>query len=102
VALAAASSIVTRTVESAQITTMPMLLACFLGAGLMFPLDALPEPVQQVFALLPLGPVIDLITLGWTGTDGVTDAARPLALLTVWLAAGLLITRRWFRWEPRR
>lgn len=102
VVLAAASSIVTRTVELAQITTTPMLLACFLGAGLMFPLDALPDPVQTGFALLPLAPVIDLITLGWTGTGTLTDALRPLLVLGAWLAAGTLITRRWFRWEPRR
>ncbi|WP_033341379.1 ABC transporter permease [Catenuloplanes japonicus] len=102
VVLAAASAIVTRTVEAAQITTMPMLIACFLGAGSFFPLDALPGPVQDVFALLPLAPVIDLITMGWTGTAPLADAVRPLLLLAAWLAAGVLITRQWFRWEPRR
>ncbi|MFI5844262.1 ABC transporter permease [Catenuloplanes sp. NPDC051500] len=102
VALAAASAIITRTVELAQITTMPMLVACFLGAGPIFPLDSMPEPVQAVFALLPLAPVIDLITMGWTGTEPLVDAGRPLLLLAAWLTAGLLITQRWFRWEPRR
>lgn len=100
--LATASTIVTRTVEMAQITTMPMLLACFLGAGLIFPLDSLPGPVETGFRLLPLGPVIDLITLGWTGTEQLTDLVRPLLLLAGWVTAGTLITRRWFRWEPRR
>lgn len=100
--LAAASTIVTGTVELAQITTMPMLLACFLGAGLMFPLSTLPGPVETVFALLPLGPVIELITIGWAGTDTPADAIRPLLLLVVWVAAGTTIVHRWFRWEPRR
>lgn len=102
VVLAAASAIVTRTVELAQITTMPMLLACFLGAGPIVPLDQLPDAVQDVLALLPLAPVIDLITMGWTGPDALTDAVRPLLLLAAWLIAGVVITQRWFRWEPRR
>ncbi|MDR7274648.1 ABC transporter permease [Catenuloplanes atrovinosus] len=102
VVLAAASAIVTSTIELAQITTTPMLLACFLGAGLWFPLDDLPAPVRTVFELLPLGPVIELITLGWAGTETLSDAFRPLLLLAAWTAAGITIIQRWFRWEPRR
>jgi ABC-2 type transport system permease protein len=109
--LATASTVVTRTVEMAQVTTMPVLLGSLLLGGLMFPLDTLPGSVQQVAHLLPLTAVVDLLHLGLTGTttDGATvslaasfrPAAVPVLILTAWIVAGVWATRQWFRWEPR-
>ncbi|MFS8102719.1 ABC transporter permease [Lentzea alba] len=96
--LAAASSAFTRTVEMAQVTSLPILVACLLGSGLFFPLSAVPEGVASVLRLLPLTPVLDLVRAGWA--DG--PVLRPLIVLTVWIALGIYAVRRWFRWDPRR
>ncbi|GAB2836568.1 ABC transporter permease [Lentzea nigeriaca] len=96
--LAAASSAFTRTVEMAQVTSLPMLVACAFGAGLFFPLSVLPDGVASVLRLLPLSPVLDLLRAGWS--DG--PVLRPLIVLTVWIVLGIYAVRRWFRWDPRR
>jgi ABC-2 type transport system permease protein len=112
VVLAVVSSTFTRTVEMAQITTLPVLVACMLGSGLVLPLEVLPGPVAGVLRFLPLTPAVDLMRLGWLGTTGggtpkdfvgvLGAAAVPAAILAAWVALGVLAVRRWFRWEPRR
>ena len=112
VILAAASSTFTRTVEMAQITTLPVLAACMLGSGLVFPLELLPEAVASVLRFLPLTPAVDLMRLGWVGTTGEATpkdfvgvlgaAAAPALILAAWTALGGMAVRRYFRWEPRR
>ncbi|MCG8927453.1 ABC transporter permease [Lentzea sp. CC55] len=96
--LAAASSAFTRTVEMAQVTSLPVLTACFFGSGMMFPLDVLPEPLAKVLAYLPLTPVLDLLRAGWA--DG--PVLRPLIVLAVWIGLGTYAVQRYFRWDPRR
>ncbi len=72
----------------------------------------LPEPVARVAHLLPMTPVIDLVTFGYTGVgiDGrvLTGTAEVLAgaggmllPLVVWTAGALLLGMRRFRWDPR-
>ncbi|MEV0129266.1 ABC transporter permease [Dactylosporangium sp. NPDC050688] len=106
--LAAVSAAFTRTVELAQVTTLPVLLLCFAGAGVAVPLDALPSAVAGALRWLPLAPVLDLVRLGWLGSPGkgvagvLAEAARPAGLLLAWTVLGWVAVRRWFRWEPRR
>jgi ABC-2 type transport system permease protein len=112
VALAAASTAFTRTTESAQITTLPVVLAATALSGLLFPLTLLPDPLAEAARFLPLTPVLELARLGLTGQtwDGVSvdlagawsAAPLPLAVLAAWLVVGTLIARRVFRWAPRR
>ena len=112
VVLAAASTSFTRTVEAAQFTTLPLVLAATLFSGLLVPLSGFPEPAAEVFRFLPLTPVIELSRLGLVGetwnehavdTAGAWAAAPlPLAVLAGWLVAGTIIARAVFRWAPRR
>ena len=112
VLLAAATTVLTASVELAQFTTTPFTVVPLLLSGVMVPLDQLPEAVQQVFRVLPLTPVVELLRLGLTGTtrNGGTvglagsfaPAVLPLLVLAGWLVAAGWLTRRWFRWEPRR
>ncbi|MEN3615468.1 ABC transporter permease [Plantactinospora sp. ZYX-F-223] len=112
VLLAAASSGFTRTVETAQITTMPVLILSMIGSGFTGSVDSLPDGVARVFQMLPLTPVLELVRLGWVGTTGaeaprdfvgvLAEAGRPALIILLWLAVGVSATRRWFRWDTRR
>ena len=68
VLLAAVTAAVTRTVQLAQVTTMPALWLPLVFSGLLFPLAMLPEPLRWVAEALPLTPVAELMRLALTGT----------------------------------
>ncbi|MEU9045111.1 MULTISPECIES: ABC transporter permease [unclassified Kitasatospora] len=112
IALAALSSAFTKTVESAGITTMPVMLVMQFGSGLFVPLEVMPSQLADVCRLLPTTPAFQLIRVGWFGTDGSaapTDffgswgaAAPHLVTGTVWLGLAVWGAVRYFRWEPRR
>ncbi|MGW6442350.1 ABC transporter permease [Lentzea sp. NPDC055074] len=98
VLLAAASSAFTRTVEMAQVTSLPVLMACLFGSGLVFPLSVLPSGLATVLQYLPLTPVLELLRAGWA--DG--PVLKPASVLAVWIVLGTYAVRQWFRWDPRR
>ena len=110
--LAAVSAAATRTVEMAQVTTLPVLVIPFVLSGLLIPVAMLPEPLRWVAEALPLTPVAELIRLGLTGAAAgghrlglaatFSAAVIPVLVLTAWIAAAGWAARRWFRWEPRR
>ncbi|MFF5186505.1 ABC transporter permease [Streptomyces sp. NPDC000345] len=101
-ALGAVTAAVTRTVESAQVTTMPMVLISMIGSGVTVPLEFLPDKAASVCELLPLSPVITLIRGGWTGDLSAYEALGALATALAWTVLAVFAVGRWFRWEPRR
>lgn len=101
-ALAAASTVITRSVEVAQLTTLPLLMVSLLGSGLFVPVDLLPDHVAGLCRLLPVTPVTDLVRFGWLGGAGAGEVLRTLGLAVAWTALAVFAVRRWFRWEPRR
>ncbi|MEU4693969.1 ABC transporter permease [Actinoplanes sp. NPDC023714] len=112
VLLAAVSAVFTRTAESAQVTTLPVLLGCLFASMLHPVLDDAPAAVTAVLRAMPLSPIVDLMRLGWLGTTGEADPAGfvavlgealvPAAITVAWIVAGLLVVRRRFLWDPRR
>jgi ABC-2 type transport system permease protein len=112
VLLAAVTAAVTRTVQLAQVTTMPALWLPLVFSGLLFPLAMLPGPLRGLAQALPLTPVVELMRLALTGTAAgghhlglaatFSAAVIPVLVLTAWIAAAGWAARRWFRWEPRR
>ncbi|MEV6183443.1 ABC transporter permease [Streptomyces sp. NPDC052015] len=101
-ALAAVTASVTRTVESAQVTTMPFVIVSMVGSGVTVPLELMPDRVASVLELLPLSPVITLVRGGWTGDLSAYQALGTLATALAWTVLAVFAVRRWFRWEPRR
>lgn len=107
-----ASSGLTKTVESAQLTTLPVMFVAMLASGVVFPLEMLPELAQRIAELTPLAPVMTLLQLGLTGmnpngevftfTETFAEAFMPMLVLAIWCVLGGLATQRWMRWEPRR
>ncbi|MEU6481746.1 ABC transporter permease [Streptomyces sp. NPDC047017] len=100
--LAAVTSGFTRTVESAQVTAIPLIMVSMVGSGVVFPLELMPDRLARICALLPLTPVITLVRGGWTGDLSAAEVLRALAVALAWSAAAVFAVRRWFRWEPRR
>ncbi|MGY1777871.1 ABC transporter permease [Geodermatophilus sp. SYSU D00804] len=110
--LAAASTSFTRTAESAQITTLPLVVLASITSGIVVPLTAFPEQVAQVVRLTPIEPVVELARLGlagqtWDGRSvdwaGAWAAApQPLLVLAAWIAVAAAVAPRVFRWAPRR
>ncbi|AXG79119.1 ABC transporter permease [Streptomyces paludis] len=100
--LAAATSAVTRTVESAQLTTMPLFLLSVMGSGLFVPLDVFPDTLARICELLPMTGVMTLVRAGWLGGIDGGDALRAGLTALVWIGLALFAVRKWFRWEPRR
>ncbi|RZU22124.1 ABC transporter permease [Streptomyces sp. BK239] len=101
-ALAALTSSVTRTVESAQVTTLPFLLLSMAASGVSVPLEMLPDRAASFLELLPLTPVITLVRGGWSGDLSAYEALGCLATALAWTVLAVFAVRRWFRWEPRR
>lgn len=111
-AFGAALSAVTHSTEAAMLTTLPTVAIFLLAPGVLVPLGTLPESIENVASLLPMGPFTEVLRTGWLGHEiggpeltfvGSTADALPwLAVLAVWLVIAAAVTQRYFRWEPRR
>jgi ABC-2 type transport system permease protein len=101
-ALAAVTASFSKSVESAQVAAMPLLLLSLLGSGTVVPLEVMPDRLASVCELLPLTPVITLVRGGWTGGLSAYDALGAAAVAVAWTVLAVFAVRRWFRWEPRR
>ncbi|MEV7853117.1 ABC transporter permease [Streptomyces sp. NPDC088183] len=101
-ALAAATSVVTRTVQTAQLTTLPLFFISMMGSGLFVPLEIMPGPMASVCELLPVTGVMTLVRTGWLG--GAEGSDLLVAALTglAWTAFAVFAVQRRFRWDPRR
>lgn len=100
----------TKTAESAQLTSGPVILialAGLVGAGL-------PQDWQRWFDLLPGAAVLDLTRIAWFGQQGAdgaagelsfldtwTHAGQPVAVLIGWTVLAVVLAARSLRWEPR-
>ncbi|MFD4141104.1 ABC transporter permease [Streptomyces sp. NPDC058572] len=101
-ALAALTSAVTRTVESAQITTLPMFMISMFGSGLFVPLEVMPARLASVCELLPLTGVMTLVRAGWLGGADGSEPVGAAVTALAWTVLSVFAVQRWFRWEPRR
>ncbi|WP_367124954.1 ABC transporter permease [Streptomyces phytohabitans] len=99
---AAATSTVTRSAESAQVTALPLVLVSFVGSEVFVPLAGWSATAREVCAWLPMSPVMELLRGGWTGDLGAGGAVRALAVAWAWTALAAWTVRAGFRWEPRR
>ncbi|MCZ4123969.1 ABC transporter permease [Streptomyces sp. H39-S7] len=101
-ALAAVSTVFTRSVEVAQLTTLPLFMVSIIGSGLFVPVNLLPDHIADLCRLLPVTTVTDLVRFGWLGGAGAGEVLRTLGLAVAWTVLAVFAVRRWFRWEPRR
>ncbi|NUT24545.1 MAG: ABC transporter permease [Streptomyces sp.] len=102
VSLAAVTSSFTRSVESTQVTTLPVVFLSMIFSGMFIPLEVLPDRMASACELLPLTPAITLLRGAWTGELSAYEAMGPLMTGLAWTALGVFAVQRRFRWEPRR
>lgn len=100
-ALAAVTASFSRSTESAQVMSLPLVFVSMIGSGLFVPLEVMPDKLAAVCELLPLSSVIELIRGGWAGSLSAGDAFGALGTAVAWTLLAVFAVRRWFRWEPR-
>ncbi len=112
--LLAALAAWTSSVGAAQFTTAPVFLGLLFTSGTLFSFAFLPGPARLALESTPLHAMSDLIVLGLLGGNAAGDvsglgflatwshAARPLAILTAWTLAAVLLARATMRFERRR
>lgn len=98
----------TRTAESAQLTSGPVMLLALAGSFT----AGLPESVTRVTDLLPGAAINDLLMVAWFGREpdeldrvgwlqGFVEAGPGFAVLVAWAVLALVLATRSLRWEPR-
>jgi len=107
-ALAAAGTAVTPLLTSAQganplltLTYLPLIIFSGGFGGL----SGLPHWLNTAMSYLPAQPMIDAVTRALqssAGQPGPGLSGRDLAVLAAWALGGLLVSVRFFRWDPHR
>ncbi|HEY7881035.1 MAG TPA: ABC transporter permease [Streptosporangiaceae bacterium] len=107
-ALAAAGTAVTPLLTSAQganplltLTYLPLIIFSGGFGGL----SGLPDWLNTAMSYLPAQPMIDAVTRALqssAGQPGPGLSGRDLAVLAAWALGGLLVSVRFFRWDPHR
>ncbi|MFF7970357.1 ABC transporter permease [Streptomyces sp. NPDC007905] len=101
-ALAALTASFTRSVESGQVTALPLVFVSMMGSGIAIPTEVMPDRLASVCELLPLSPAVRLVRGGWTGQLSAYEVLGAVATTLAWTVVAVFAVRRWFRWEPRR
>ena len=107
-ALAAAGTAITPLLTSAQganplltLTYLPLIIFSGGFGGL----SGLPHWLNTLMSYLPAQPMIDAVTRALemgTGQPGLSLPGRDLAVLAAWAVGCLLLSVRFFRWDPTR
>ncbi len=103
----------TRSAESAQLTSLPLILLASVGP-MANTIPDMSDRLREILSLTPGAAMSDLIRAGWFGLDGPDateptltfaqtwgQAAEPLLVLAAWMLVAIALARRSIRWEPR-
>ncbi|HSZ41535.1 MAG TPA: ABC transporter permease [Trebonia sp.] len=104
-ALAAAGTALTALISNAQ-SAQPVLMLTYLPlvllSGAFGTIQSLPHWVTTVVSYLPAQPITNAISQALLHSGGPLLPAHDLAVLGGWLIGGLLLSVRFFRWDPGR
>ena len=70
-------------------------------SGSFGPADELPGALEALRDVLPLRYLIDLVLGAYVDGDALWERPTAIAVLAAWGAAGYIVARRRFGWEPR-
>jgi ABC-2 type transport system permease protein len=71
-------------------------------SGAFGPIVSLPHWLTTAVTYLPAQPVADAMSAALLHDGGALVPARDATVLAAWLVAGLLLSLRFFRWDPHR
>ena len=104
-AFAAAGTAITALISTAQ-SAQPVLMLTYLPlvflSGAFGPGQSLPHWLTTAMTYLPAQPVVDAMSRALLYTGGALMPTHDIAVLAGWLAGGLLLSLRFFRWDPHR
>jgi ABC-2 type transport system permease protein len=103
----------TRSAESAQLTSLPIIILASLGP-MTTAIPDMSDRLRDLLSLTPGAAMSELVRIGWFGFDGPTaheatlsfadtwgQALHPLLVMAVWTYVAVVLARRSLRWEPR-
>ena len=100
VGLSLATAGFTTSLEHAQVTTLPVLLATSAAAFWIGFTGT--EELAMLKRALPGGAATELTINAWNGGTDLVDNLLLLPPTIAWIAVGVALAQRFFRWEPRR
>ena len=103
----------TRSAESAQLTSLPIILLASAGP-LTISIPDMSDALRSILERTPGAAMVELVRVGWFGLDGAraqettlslaetwSQAGPPLLVIASWTALAITLARRSMRWEPR-
>lgn len=103
----------TRSAESAQLTSLPIILLASVGP-LTVSIPEMSDALRSVLEVTPGAAMVELVRVGWFGLDGPeakeatlslaqtwSQAGPPLLVIVGWTAVAVVLAKRSLRWEPR-
>jgi ABC-2 type transport system permease protein len=90
-----------RSAEGSSAVVNALYLPLSFISGAFFSEDTFPEVLQKLAAILPLSHLIQLARDVMVSGDAVWDHLDHAAVIATWGLAGLIVSIRGFRWEPR-
>jgi ABC-2 type transport system permease protein len=103
----------TRSAESAQLTSLPIILLASLGP-LGATISGMSDWLKELVSLTPGAAMSELVRIGWFGFDGPDateatlsfsetwgQAVSPALAIVAWTYLAIVLARRSMRWEPR-
>ena len=89
--------------DAAPAVTNAVVLPLYFVSGVFIPDSEIPEGVLQVADLFPIRHFFEAFFTAWDpSTTGAGIEPGHLAIVLAWGVAGLAVSLRAFRWEPRR
>ncbi|MFD0344888.1 ABC transporter permease [Kitasatospora aburaviensis] len=98
----------------------PVIVAMMMTSGIAMPIGELPEWARHLAPYLPSSPVVEIVRTAWLGRDFASDptatgvpaavgpagsfraCAQPIGILCAWAGLSFSMSKRFFRWDPRR
>ena len=84
----------------AAVVNVIVLPMAFLS-GSFGPADELPRALEAVRDVLPLHYLLELVYASYVDGEAIWEHPTAIAVLVAWGAAGYIVARRRFGWEPR-
>ncbi|HYW13642.1 MAG TPA: ABC transporter permease [Longimicrobium sp.] len=88
-----------RTIEGLSGALNLVMFPMFVLSGVFFPASRFPDAAQPFVQALPLTALNDALRAVYNDALPFTAYAGELVILLAWMAAGFLLSLRWFRWQ---